>query len=518
MELPTTSTAPSTLERYRAAGAALSAVPTAVDDYRQLDDETLLIVNDECTALEKRLGAARALIAGEIAHRSRAELGHEGLAQRNGHRTPARFIKLTTGATKQQVGTALDAGALLAEMADDGRVDAVTGEILSPAHPWMRSVVAAVAAGSISISASQSIGSGLGEPTSTVTARHLAIAADGLVAEALAGVDADRLFRRARECRDELDTAGVALREEELHQQRNLWLTDLPNGMTRLTWLMDQETGALAREIFDRMVSPKRGGVRFVRADQLERAAAIKADERTAGQFASDGFLQLLLQGADADTSVMLGSGAPIIRITVAEEDLASAQRLSARGHAGHGLSAQGLSGQGFGRLEGFTGPRAVDAVSIDTVQRHLCTGQSIRIGFDPARSVLDVEREDRLFSKRQREVLAVKFGGCMDPTCERPPSWCEAHHVKHVARDGGKTEVHNGILLCRWHHLKYHREKWEIEQDAAGRYWLIPPRTVDPRQAPRPMPLKSAAMRDLDRVRRARASARASARATATG
>ncbi len=470
------------LEHYGAAVRALSMLPTAVDDYRAVDDEILLLINDECTALEKRLGAARALIAGEIAHRSRAALGQNGLAQRNGHRTTQGFMKHTTGATKQQVGTALDAGALLAEMADEGRVDAATGEVQTPAHPWMRPVVTAVAAGTLSISASQSIRSGLGEPTSAVTAEQLEIAADTLAHEALAGVDADRLFRRARELRDEIDVAGVKLREDELRQQRNLWLSDLPNGMTKLTWVMDPETGALAREIFDRMVSPKRGGVRFVRADQLERAKAIEADERTAGQLASDGFLQLMLQGADADTSVMLGSGAPVIRITVAEEALAS--------------------GDGLGRIDGQVSATAVDSVSIETVERHICDGVSIRMGFDPAANVLDVEREHRLFSKRQREVLAVKFGGCMAPACERPPSWCEAHHIEHVARDGGKTEVRNGILLCRWHHLKYHNEGWEIRQDPVGGYWLIPPQSVDVSQTPRPMPLKGAAMRDLERVR----------------
>jgi hypothetical protein len=344
----------------------------------------------------------------------------------------------------------------------------------------MRPVIAAVTAGAVSTSALQSIRSGLGEPTSAVSAERLEVAAASLAREALAGVDADRLFRRARELRDEIDVAGVKIREDEMRQQRNLWLTDLPNGMTKLTWLMDPETGALAREIFDRMVSPKRGGVRFVGADQLQRARAIEADERTAGQLASDGFLQLMLQGADADTSVMLGSGAPVIRITVAEKALAS--------------------GDGLGRIDGQRGATAVDTVSIETVERHLCNGVSIRMGFDPAANVLDLERERRLFSRRQREVLAVKFGGCMDPACERPPSWCEAHHIEHVMRDGGKTEVRNGILLCRWHHLKYHNEGWEIRQDSAGGYWLIPPESVDPGQTPRPMPLKSAAMRDLQR------------------
>jgi HNH endonuclease len=116
----------------------------------------------------------------------------------------------------------------------------------------------------------------------------------------------------------------------------------------------------------------------------------------------------------------------------------------------------------------------------------------SIRIGFDPTGNVLDVEAEQRLYSKRQREVLALKFGGCMDPNCDRSPSWSEAHHILHWVRDKGKTVIDNGILLCKLHHLKYHNEGYEIQRDTLGNYWQIPPKTIDTEQKPIPMPPKS--------------------------
>ena len=468
------------LERYRAAVAVLAELPTEVAVFRELDEAVLLELNDLQTLAGLMLGASGALIAGEIAHRSRAALGHEGLAQRNGHRTLEGFLKHTTGATRQQVTTALKAGALLGEIADEGKVDGVTGEIVTPTRPWLRAAAIAVAAGRISTSAAESIGSGLGAPTSAVSAEQLEVAASALVEEALAGVDADRLFRRARELRDEVDLAGVKLREAEQFQLRDLKVFPRTDGGGRGVWNMDPETFARVRELYDRATSPKLGGVRFVAEGQAARAEAIAADGRTPGQLASDVFLQLLVQGADADSSSLLGSGAPVIRITVAEEALET--------------------GVGFGRIEGQAEPVSIDTVSIDTVKRLRCEGASIRMGFDPAGNVLDLEREHRLFSKRQREVLSVKFGGCMDPACERPPSWCETHHIDHVVRDGGKTEVRNGILLCRWHHLKYHNEGWEIVVDQSGAYWLIPPKSVDADQTPRPMPLKSPAMHDLKR------------------
>ena len=114
---------------------------------------------------------------------------------------------------------------------------------------------------------------------------------------------------------------------------------------------------------------------------------------------------------------------------------------------------------------------------------------------------MLDLEAEDRLYSTRQREILAAKFGGCMDPNCERAPSWCEAHHIAHVVRDGGKTVMANGILLCKHHHLKYHNEHYEIDHRSDGTYWLIPPPGRDPAQTPVLMPLKTRNLNDLRRI-----------------
>jgi hypothetical protein len=121
---------------------------------------------------------------------------------------------------------------------------------------------------------------------------------------------------------------------------------------------------------------------------------------------------------------------------------------------------------------------------------------------FDDQLQPLDIGREQRLFTAEQRITLAVLWGGCAVDGCDAPPSWTEAHHIKHWGRDHGKTNVGDGILLCKHHHLLFHNNGWEIERDPGGRYWLIPPETVDSNQRRILLQPKSRNMHDLTEAR----------------
>src|ERR1700709_1124477 len=171
------------LERLDAALGVLDDAMPSMDEIRSLSDQELLKVTELQTRYGRILGSAGAAIAGELAHRSRPELGSDGLARRTGHRTVENLLKSTTGATKEQVVTVVAAGTLLTELADDGKVDQVTGEVREATQPWLRAVAEAVAAGRISTSASGSIGRGLGSPNSAVTTEQLHAAAVELVAQ-----------------------------------------------------------------------------------------------------------------------------------------------------------------------------------------------------------------------------------------------------------------------------------------------------------------------------------------------
>lgn len=469
---------------FAEATAALRAIPDEVGAYDGLDDDDIVALQRELAEQQRVLGSRSALIAGQIARRSARERGSDGLAQRSGYRTPEELIRVTTGATAADSRRAVRVGIAVDETQRGGRVDQLTGEIFAPARPWLTAVSRAVTAGELSLAGADSIANGLGGPSGVISAQTLADAAAILLREATtplgphdeaAPLDADRLYRRARDLRDEMDAEGVADREEHRRAARALRIYSRPDGMTRLVWEMDPETAIIIRESYDQLTSPRRGGPRFVakapESPELQRTERILRDDRTTEQLASDGFLELFRIAADTAPTRLIGLRRPSVRVLV------PAPALEAR--------------QGIGRGEGQPDP-----VSIETVERLACADGLQTIPLDPHGQPLDVGREQRLYTPRQRVALAARDGGCRWVACDRPPSWTETHHIKHWVRDGGNTDVADGILLCRHHHLLLHNNHWEIARDGAN-YWLIPPPDIDAEQRPVPMPSRSPAWRD---------------------
>ncbi len=457
---------------FEAAIAAAAAISTEIADYRVLDDAALLELA-RLSSIERRFADTHAaLIAGELARRSSPELGSQGLAQRTGHRTPQELVRVSTGSTAREASSAIRVGQVLEDQSP--LPDPHTGEIARAVEPWLTAVGAAVASGAIGIAAADAIRTGLGAPTASVSAQSLADAAATLCESALL-VDPDRLFRLARQARDLLDESGIADRERERYERRSIRLAKLPDGTTRIVWVLDSESAAVVTELYDRATSPRRGGPRFVDDAAAEQSQSIVDDSRTTEQLASDVFVELLRLGADTDSTQLLASGAPVVTVLVPAADLAERR--------GHGY----LAGQ-------------PDPVSIETVERMTCSGSTQHLAFDSSGQPLDLGREQRFFSRRQRRALAARDGGCRFPGCERPASWTEAHHVQFWSRDNGNTDIVDGILLCRHHHLLLHNNHWEINY-AASRYWLIPPPDIEPGRTPIEMPSKSPAWHALMRA-----------------
>ena len=234
---------------------------------------------------------------------------------------------------------------------------------------------------------------------------------------ALMPLDADALFTRARELRDDLDEAGIVERERAIHEQRSVRRVRRRNGLHRYIIDADVEGTAFLDSLHDAITSPRRGGPRFVDPDERAWADAVAADERTDVQYLHDAFLHVLRTGSAADESkIVVGSRPPAVRLLVNLTALEAAGRLRGAG-AGFSSHPAPPSPVGHGRIEGLDIP-----VSLATIERNACDVGTVTIDFFTGQP-LDVGREQRLFTARQRIALAARDGGCRWPGCDRPPS-----------------------------------------------------------------------------------------------
>lgn len=443
--------------------AAGMCAHTARASASALSDDALLEAQGQLAAAARLMRIAAATLAAEVGHRSRRELGYEGLAQKRGARTPEALVQVVTGENISAARRLVRVGTVLAELA------AHETDPTSPmGEPWLADVLHDVGRGTVSVEVLDVIRAGLGVPNDTVTVDALTEAARTLLAEAHT-MSLERLAARSRELRDILDSAGVSAREEALRDKRYLRLVQQLDGMTRITGLLDPESAAMVTGAIDVATSPRRGGPRFVDPAEAAWAARIVEDPRSTDQLALDALVDLVDVGVRSSTKP--GARRAAVRVLVAARDLES--------------------GDGAGHISGQPA-----SISVATAERHACDGGYLPILFAEDGRALNLGRTQRLHSPRQRIVIAARDGGCLMPSCSRPAAWCEVHHIVEFSR-GGETSVDDGVLLCRHHHMLMHNNGWRIDR-TNGIYLLIPSRAVDPEQRPIELHSKSPTLERL--------------------
>jgi len=113
------------------------------------------------------------------------------------------------------------------------------------------------------------------------------------------------------------------------------------------------------------------------------------------------------------------------------------------------------------------------------------CEAEIVAVVFNDLGGVLNYGRSRRLASPGQRLALAARDRGCTFPGCDRPPAWCQAHHVLEWIKDG-LTDVENlCLVVCAYHHKHFARAGWRVVI-RGGVPWWIPPSWEDPEQTPR--------------------------------
>ena len=469
------------------AASAVTALGACQGDIDVLDEASLLAGMRALSELDRQTQTYKLWFAAAIARQSDHTLGYDGLARRNGSATPAIFIQSMTGSSIEEATKLARLGQSMVDAA--GSPDGLAPGQGSP-------IVEAAVSGGISVDAADAIRRGLGVADGAVTAEQLAAVAEGLIARASA-MTPEALLKAARQARNDLDLDAIERGEKQRAAIRyvRVWKRD---GMCGGSWAAPDEDGGL--EIYNTMklmVANKTNGPRFAdahksdvtkesapAADVVEPQPApedLLVDERSPEQVMADGFVQIFHNGLTANPSIVPGAGRAPVRVIVSDTVLTD--------RATNGPDARP---SGSALLE-----ETMSAISFGKLGEYLCEGGTVGIPFTENGQILDAGREQRLFTKTQRTTLGVRDGGCRYPGCDKPPSWCEAHHIDYWARDNGPTNIANGILLCRYHHMLIHNQNWEIIRDnqpinSAHQYWLKPPKQRDPAQTPIEMPTKN--------------------------
>ena len=451
-----------------------------------LSRDDLIAVIQGTTGAMAVLEGLRTVAAGAVERLSARETGHGGLAQQHGHRSATSLLQDLTGVSRAQAGKITRLGRDLLDttgQADDSDPAQPTpaGEAQpdepddpaqlgaahpAPPRPWHACLGDAFARGRISVDQQSAIRRGLGEPPRSGDAGADAGADDAWASAAEQLIDeasrrtVEDLGTAARSVRDHLDPEGAERRFQDQHERRSFRMWIDADGIRCAKIRFEAGGAALITSIRDAALRPRRGGPRFVDPAEKADAEALATDPRSNEQLEYDLFIDLVHAGALADTATVHGTRQAGVRVVVAD----TARDASRAGGAGVAV----LDDTNTTVPAAFAAQRACDAGSVECV-------------VDSDGNPLDLGREARLFSPRQRVALAIRDGGCGWPGCDKPASYCEAHHIDKYS-EGGRTDLDRGILLCRFHHMNLHHHGWWISRDGTGPFVRHPP---DPGVAP---------------------------------
>jgi hypothetical protein len=123
------------------------------------------------------------------------------------------------------------------------------------------------------------------------------------------------------------------------------------------------------------------------------------------------------------------------------------------------------------------------------TVQRLFCDAGVHRVFVAGRSSILDYGTTTRTVPANLFNALVIRDQHCRFPGCDRPPEWCEAHHVRWVL-DGGPASLDNLTLQCSRHHHLLH-SGWGAKLLPDGTVVVTSPdgRTLEGRPPGRPPP-----------------------------
>lgn len=244
-------------------------------------------------------------------------------------------------------------------------------------------------------------------------------ASEQALVEAARRLPATQLQHTVSHWRQQLDWEQSLKDAERLCEQRRLTVSTTMLGVVRVDGDLDPETGeTMLTALRDCMDS--------------ERRRRDPEDQRTPTQRRVDALGEICRRWLNAPD-----------RPTVAGE----------RPHLGVVVDLEALEGRAGRRSElDHVGP-----IHPEIARRIACDASVSRIITRGESEPLDVGRRTAVVPAAMRRAVIVRDRTCRFPGCDRPPPWCDAHHIQHWA-DGGVTAVSNLVLLCRRHHRLLHQ------------------------------------------------------------
>jgi hypothetical protein len=231
---------------------------------------------------------------------------------------------------------------------------------------------------------------------------------------------------------ERLDAKALERAERRAWPERGFTLSPPISGRVRVSGHLTVEDAAIVSAALDPLSSPMPD-----------------ADSRTPAQRRADALVETCRLALRTGQLPDSGGEPPQLAVTVAYDPLT--RRF------------------GVGRLD--SGAR----VSPPVVRRLACDAQLLPIVLGGAGQVLDAGRARRLATGPLRRAMVVRDRGCAFPTCDRPPRWCDGHHVVPWTA-GGPTRLDNLVLLCRQHHRLLHHGDWTVRIAADGLPEFLPP------------------------------------------
>lgn len=412
---------------------AITATRAIVARFATASDEEVLTDTAAVEQLGRLVDAMRIEAAAEVEKRSRKTLGEDSLAFRSGARDGGELVQQVCRIDAMDAKRRVAIGTALASAV------ALNGDLLPGRYPALAD---AVRAGDVSVEAARVVVNTCKAIRKRVDSEHLAVMIEALTDTASAA-DVETLRDIAAAWALVLDPDGAEPNEQDQRRKRALQIgRTLADGTTRATLILTPEHLAMLKEL----LQSRRRGLRLVRTepgsdDDPETTGAEWREEeapdgeapRMRAQQDYDTVLEVLQAGIKADQADVASEVTHETVVTITVDEL------------------EARRGQGF--LPGI-----LAGIPIPVVEQRACTGGIRLLVTDEGGEPLHLSRTHRLFSPAQRKALTVAAGGrCEYSGCRTPSPYLEAHHAEWFVRDGGRTDVSNGIMLCSYHHHLVH-------------------------------------------------------------